>query len=153
MAMIKYENVSAEFLCKDVSYPFNITKKDGSEIQNFFEDIIKKVMQDTTDDPGNSVRFIWIDAESYCQTEVFLKRMLQNQTVYHVLYLHWLDYRNDQNTPFSQIIKEKQDGHYFINQTTPKIFIIDHAETIEMKEQFFELCKGLRDKISVVIFL
>jgi len=151
--MIKYENVSAEFLCKDVNYPFNITKEDGSVIQNFFEDIIKKVMQDATNDTENSVRFIWIDAESYCQTEVFLKRILQSQEDYHVLYLHWLDYRYTPITPFSQIMKEKQDGQHFLTIKTPKIFIIDHAEIIEKKEHFFELCKGLRNKMSVIIFL
>lgn len=151
--MIKYD-IPDTFVNQSVNYPFNITKEDGSFIADFWV-VINMVANEIKNDTKSRVRFIWIDAETYCQTEIFLKRILfEHHESYPVLYLHWIDFVNKGNSIYDQLHQEKIGKDYFINYDEKlKICVVDHAEEIGQKEQYLKLCKGLTNNRCIFIFL
>lgn len=151
--MIQY-NISDKFSNDDiVNYPFNIMNKYGEPIHDFWK-VIQEVADHIVDDDTSKVRFIWIEAESYCQTEVFLKRILElHHEDYPTLYLHWIDFTN-QGISISAKVSQVMIGHaYFSNLPTLKICVIDHAETIGQISQFTELCDRFSNNPCIFIFL
>jgi formylglycine-generating enzyme required for sulfatase activity len=150
--MIKYE-ISDKFENADITYPFNIIDKDDQFINDFWNEI-EKVKNQIANEKNNKVRFIWIAAEGYCQTEVFLKKILQEKADFPVLYLHWLDYISSGDTVFSKLQQEEMgEGEFFIDKPIIKICVIDHAEAIGQKEQYFTLCRKFNNNPCIFIFL
>lgn len=151
--MIHY-NISDKFNNDDVvNYPFNIMNSDGQLINDFWE-IIHEIADHIVNDNTSKVRFVWIEAESYCQTEVFLKRiLLPHHKDYPVLYLHWIDFINQGITINTKVNQVMIDNKYFSNQNTLKICVIDHAETIGQIDQYTELCDKFSDNPCIFIFL
>lgn len=151
--MFKYEN-SGIFVNKFVDYPFNITNVNGIIINNFWNEINKNIMQ-INDENMSKIRYIWIDAGNYCQTEIFLKELLlPNKDKYPILYLHWIDFINKDKSIYHQLSQEQIDGQYFINNADlTKICVIDHAEIINQIDQYFELCRKLHDNKCIFIFV
>lgn len=151
--MILY-NISDKF-CNDdiVNYPFNIMNKHGEPIRDFWK-VINTVVNHIVDDDTSKVRFIWIEAESYCQTEVFLKRILElHHEDYPTLYLHWIDFANQGISISTKVNQVMIDHVYFSNIPTLKICVIDHAETIGQISQFTELCDRFSNNPCIFIFL
>lgn len=151
--MFKYKN-SGIFVNEFVDYPFNITDGKSIPIKDFWE-VINKNIRQINDENMSKIRYIWIDACNYCQTEIFLKKiLLPNQDKYPILYLHWIDFINKDKTIYHQLSQEQIDGQYFINNANlTKICVIDHAETINQIDQYFELCKKLHDNKCIFIFV
>lgn len=151
--MFKYEN-SGMFVNDTVDYPFNITNSNNAFISNFWDEIDRNIKQ-INNEELSKIRYIWIDACNYCQTEIFLKKiLLKHHDKYPVLYLHWIDYVNKDKSIYHQLIQEEIDGIYFINNpNVTKICVIDHAETIQQKEQYFELCRKLHNNRCIFIFV
>lgn len=150
-------NISDTFLNDEVDFPFNIYNKDGKYIDDFWDNI-ETVIESLNNDTNNKVRFIWIEAEGYCQTEVFLRRILKKQNTYPVLYLHWIDYveKYDSKTkdPIgTEIRKVYENRKYFSDHSGIKICVIDHAEKIERYEYFTELESGFHNNPFIFIFL
>jgi len=150
--MIKYEN-SGTFVNK-VDYPFNITRSDGAFVDDFWS-VLDGLIAEINNEELNKVRYIWIDAGNYCQTEIFLKNLLlKKHEEYPVLYLHWIDFANQDRSVYHQLSQEQINGEYFIDKPNHlKICVIDHAETIGQREQYLELCKRLRATRNKCIFI
>ena len=150
--MIKYD-IHDTFVNNDVAYPFNIKDMDGVIVDNFWT-VIDAMLTEIKDGDSKD-RFIWIDAEGYCQTEIFLKKLLlQHHDHICVLYLHWLDFANNGRTIYKQLALEKVDNSFFIdNKSLSKICVIDHAEAIGQREQYLELCKKFCENKCLFIFL
>lgn len=151
--MFKYEN-NGKFVNDDIDYPFNIRNIEGIQISDFWEEISKLIIE-VNDDKFSKVRFIWIDAGNYCQTEIFLKKLLlENHNNYSVLYLHWIDFVNEDSSIYIHLSQEQIEGKYFIDEKDKlKICVIDHAETIVKTEQYFELCTRFKDNKCIFIFV
>ena len=155
--MIKYD-ISENFLTPDVCYPFNIFDVDDNRIQDFWE-VIESTARFIANDKTNKVRFIWIEAEGYCQTEVFLKRILiKHSDVYPVLYLHWIDYvescsKEDSNPLSTEIKKIVVNQQYFSDVSGTKICVIDHAEEITKLEHLTNLCETFKNSSFIFIFI
>lgn len=154
--MFQYD-ISDQFLNNDIDYPFNIMDRNGNLIENFWDEI-EHVMTLLKNDKDNSVRFMWIEAEGYCQTEVFLKKILQNNhDKSPVLYLHWIDYiyeYKDTINPVTIEVKKARIGkNYFADDPDVKICVIDHAEKIEKIEHYINLYKSFKNCGFIFIFI
>lgn len=154
--MFQYD-ISDQFLNNDIDYPFNIMDRNGNLIENFWDEI-KHVMTLLKNDKDNSVRFMWIEAEGYCQTEVFLKKILQNNhDKSPVLYLHWIDYiyeyKDAENPVTTEINKVRIGKTYFADDPNVKICVIDHAEKIEKIENYINLYKSFKNSKFIFIFI
>lgn len=151
--MYKYEN-SGMFVNTHVNYPFNITNVNGTFIENFWEEI-NNIINEINDESLSKIRYIWIDAANYCQTEIFLKNLLiPKHEQYPILYLHWIDFVSEDKSVYHQLSQQKISGKYFINNSDlVKICVVDHAEMIDQIDQYFELCKKLQDNKSIFIFV
>ena len=151
--MFKYEN-TGKFVIESVDYPFNIVDKNNIFIMDFWIEINKLIHQ-INNENLSKIRFIWIDAGCYCQTEIFLRKILsKNKNRYPVLYLHWLDFANSNRSVYHQLSQEQIDNEYFINDSDKlKICVIDHAETIDQMDEYLELCRKLYDNKCIFIFV
>lgn len=153
--MFQYD-ISDKFLNNDIEYYFNITDIDNNPIEDFWDEI-EHVGDLLASDKNNKVRFMWIEAEGYCQSEVFLRKILQNKNDYPVLYLHWIDcfekYGDNINPITVEINQVHKDGVYFADSSSMKICVIDHAEKIGRLEHYTNLCKSFNDKSCIFIFL
>lgn len=138
-------DISGSFFYEDAEYPFNIMNEKEEHIDDFKSEIKSIVQRLLNDKSEHKVRFMWIAAEGYCQTEVFLKNIL-SKLEYPVLYLHWLDYvgniDNEEN-PIGRIIFTKEVGNnYFLSLEGVKICVVDHAEEIKDPNYISELCNS-----------
>ncbi len=152
--MFKYEN-NGKFVNDNIDYPFNIKDIKGKQINDFWEEI-SNLITEINDDKLSRFRFMWIDAGNYCQAEIFLRKLLiENHKDYSVLYLHWIDFVNKDNSSiYIHLTQEQIDGKYFIDEKDKmKICVIDHAETITQTEQYFELSKRFKDNKCIFIFV
>ena len=143
--MFKYNN-AGKFVNESIDYPFNILNRDGDPVTDFRAEV-NKLIEEIKDEKINKIRYIWIDAGNYCQTEIFLKKvLLETQNEYPVLYLHWLDFIEKNRSIYQQLCQEQIDNSYFINNDNLlKIGVIDHAETIDQLDEYLELCEKLYD--------
>lgn len=151
--MFKYDN-AGKFVNESIDFPFNIFDKNGDPVRNFWLEIDKLITQ-IKNEQLSKIRYIWIDAGNYCQTEIFLKNILyKNHKEYPVLYLHWIDFVNKDKSVYHQLSQEQIGNSYFINNTNViKICVIDHAETISKIEEYLELCKKLYENKFIFIFV
>jgi len=151
--MMKYD-IPDTFINKAINYPFNITNMDGVFVTDFWSEI-ESIKTKINDERQSHVRFIWIDAESYCQTEVFIKKIFEaHQKDYPILYLHWIDYKASGRTIWDQLDVEEVDGCYFTGECDKlKICVIDHAEEISEKDHFLRLCRHFSKNKCIFIFL
>ncbi len=137
-------NISDSFYNNDIKYPFNIFDEKDNFIEDYSDVIDRIITKFRNDREDNKKRFIWISAEGYCQTEVFLKKILL-PFGFPVLYLHWLDYVNNYgpestNPICSEISKQTtSDNTYFKDISGLKICVIDHAEEITNFKHIIEL--------------
>lgn len=151
--MFKYNNIGA-FVNNSIDYPFNIINADGVFIEDFWVEINNQIGL-INNEERSKIRYIWIDAGDYCQTEIFLKNLLyQHHGDYPVLYLHWIDFANKDRSIYHQLSQEQMDGKYFINNPNViKICVIDHVETIDQIDQYLELCRKLYENKCIFIFV
>ncbi len=139
-------NISGEFY-NNFAYPFNIKDIKDKPVKDFGECVSLTAQLLSNDETDHKVRFIWIAAEGYCQTEVFLKQIL-SKLEYHSLYLHWLDYINtfdiSENNPIGKTICNitTEDKKYFSGLDGVKICVIDHAEEIKNIDHIYALSNG-----------
>lgn len=151
--MFKYNN-AGKFVNESIDYPFNILNRDGDPVTDFRAEV-NKLIEEIKDEKINKIRYIWIDAGNYCQTEIFLKKvLLETHNEYPVLYLHWLDFIEKNRSIYQQLCQEQIDNSYFINNDNLlKIGVIDHAETIDQLDEYLELCEKLYDNKYIFIFV
>ncbi len=152
MPQVKYEN-SGQFVNDKIDYPFNIVDKDGKLVTDFWN-VITNITDELKEDHEQPIRYLWIDAGNYCQTEIFLKKIVDSKNKeFPTLYLHWIDFVGKTRSVYQQLCNEKIKNTYFVNIKLLKVCIIDHAECIGQKEQFLDLCKRFSVSKNKFLFI
>ncbi|MDR2720111.1 MAG: formylglycine-generating enzyme family protein [Nitrososphaerota archaeon] len=155
MQLYNYDKVSEIFEC-NTGHFFNIYDKHGVFIADFLKNITD-IIEEINGDSDHPIRFIWIDAATYCQAEVFLKKIFRDSTSLPnpVLYIHWLTNVPSFHTITSVYTSAKADSVLFrsISNKGVKICVIDHAEEITKVEDYTALCGAFNDNKVLFIFI